>query len=129
MITLAKFVEIYVKDPEFYYFFFLVILFICFEKFNFTSNVKPRCFWNKLLLNGILLTKRVGWNIFLIFLLNITSCICLLKSGLKIIFHWKHQLVIGLRSWPKVVAFVRMLFTTEKRDVSSAKSLQLRKDH
>ena len=48
----------------------------------------------------------------------------LLKSGLEIIFYWKAQLVIAFRSWLKVVALVRMLFTTEKRDVSSTKSLQ-----
>ena len=83
---------------------------------NLADSVKPRYFWNKLLLNGILLNKRVGWNNFLIFLLNITSCACLLKSGLKIIFHWKAQLVIAFRSWLKVVALVWMLFTTEKRD-------------
>ena len=91
------------------------------------SNVKSRCFWNKLLLNGILLNKRVGWSNFLIFLLNITSCPCLLKSGLKIIFHWKGQLVTAFRSWLKIVALVWMLFTTVKRDVSSAKSLQFEK--
>ena len=103
---------------------FLVKLFICSEKFNFISNVKPRCFWNKLLLNGILLNKRIRWSNVLIFILNITSCACLLISGLKIIFHWKAQLVIVFRSWHNVVELVRMLFTTEERDVSSAKSLQ-----
>ena len=103
---------------------FLVILFVCSEKFNFTSIIKPRCFWNKQLLNGTLLTKRVGWRNFLIFLQNITSCACLLKSGLKIVFHWKAQLDIAFRSWLKVAALVWILFTTEKRDVSSAKSLQ-----
>ena len=102
----------------------LVILFICSEKFNFISNVKPRRFWNKLLFNGILLNKRVGWSNTLIFLLNITPCACLLESGLKIIFHWKAQLAIAFRSWLKVVALVWMSFTTEKRNVSSAKSLQ-----
>ena len=102
----------------------LVILFIWSEKFNFISNVKPRCFWNKLLLNGILLNKRVGWGNFLIFLLNITYCACLLKAGSKIIFHWKAQLLIAFRSWLKVVALVWMLFTTEKMEVSWAKSLQ-----
>ena len=102
---------------------FLVILFIASDKFNFVSNVKPRCFWNKLFLNGILLNKRVGWSNFLIFLLNISCCACLLRSGLKIIFHWKSQLVIEFRSFLKVVALVRMIFITEKRHVSSAKSL------
>ena len=110
---------------------FLVILLICSQKFNLISTVKLRCFWNKVLVNGILLNKRVGWiNWFdkliddLIFPLNVTSCVCLLKSGLKIIFHWKVQLVIAFRSWLKAVTLVWMLFTTEKRDVSSVKSLQ-----
>ena len=43
---------------------------------------------------------------FINFLVSITSCVCLLKSRLKMIFHWKAKL------------------TTEKRDLSSAKSLQ-----
>ena len=80
---------------------FLVIPFICSEKFNFIYNAKPRCFWKKLLVNGILLNKRVGWSNSLVFLLNITSCAFLLKSRLKIIFHWKAQLVIAFRSWLK----------------------------
>ena len=45
---------------------FLVIPFLCSKKFNFISDVKPKCFWNKLLLSKILLNKRVGWNYFLI---------------------------------------------------------------
>ena len=100
--------------------------FYMFREVNFISNVKPRCFWNKLLLNGILLNKRVGWSNFFIFLQNITSCACscLLKSGLKIIFHWKAQLVIACSSWLEVVALTWMLFTTEKRNFASAKNLQ-----
>ena len=64
----------------------LLILFTCSDKFSFISNVKPRCFWNKLLLNGISLNKRVGWSNFLLFLLNIIiiSYAFLLKSWLKI---------------------------------------------
>ena len=61
---------------------FLVIFFICSEKFNFLSNVEPRCFWNRLLLNRMLLNKKAGWSNFLIFLLNVASCACLIKSGL-----------------------------------------------
>ena len=36
----------------------------------------------------------------------------------------KKLFYIAIRSWLKVVALVCMLFTTEKRDVSSAKGLQ-----
>ena len=78
----------------------------------------------QVLFNGILLNKRAGWSNFLILLLNITDWACLLKSGSKIIFHWKARLVIAFRSWLNVVALDWMLFTTEKREVSSAKSLK-----
>ena len=108
---------------------FLVILFICSQKFHFISNVRPRCFWNKLLLNGILLNKRVGWSSFLIFLLNITSCACLLKSGLKIIFHWKAQLVIAFRSRLKVVALAECYLLLKKKTYHRQKIYNLRKDH
>ena len=43
---------------------------------------------------------------------------------LKIIFHWKAQLLITDRSLRKVAALDWMSLTTEKRDVPSAKSLQ-----
>ena len=107
--------------------FSLAIHFICFEKFNFISNVKPRCFWNKL--NGILLNKRFRWSNFLIFLLNITSCACLLKSGLKIIFHWKAQLVIAFRSRLKVVALAECYLLLKKKTYHRQKIYNLRKDH
>ena len=108
---------------------FLVILFICSGKFHSVSNVKLWCFWNKLLFNGILLNKRVGWNNFLIFLVYIISCGCILKSGLKIIFHWKDQQAIAFRSWLKVFALVWMLFTTKTNTYHRQKVYCLRKDH
>ena len=102
---------------------FWVIFFMCSTKFSLTSNVNPRCFWDILFFKGMLLKERQGWSSFLVFLLNITSCACLVKSGLKIIFHWKAQLLITVRSLRKVAALDWMSLTTEKRDVSSAKSL------
>ena len=56
-----------------------------------------------MLFNGVLSNRRVAF-----------SCACLLKSGLKIIFHWIAKLVIAFRSCLKVVALVGILFTTEK---------------
>ena len=53
-----------------------------------------------------------------------TSCACLVKSGLKVIFQWKAQLLINVRSLRKVAAVDWMSLTTEKGDVSPAKSLQ-----
>ena len=74
---------------------------------------------------NIIKKKELDKTISEFFLLNITSCACLPHSGLKIIFHWKAQLVIALRSGLKPVALIWMLFTSEKRDVSSGKGLQL----
>ena len=93
-------------------------------KFRLTSNVNPRCFWDILFFKGMSLNERQGWSSFLVFLLNITSCACLVKSGLKIIFHWKAQLLITDRSLRKVAALDWMSLTTEKRDVLSAKRFQ-----
>ena len=103
---------------------FLMVFFLCSTKVSWTSNVNPRCFWDILFFKGMSLNERQGWSSFLVFLLNITSCACLVKSGLKIIFHWKAQLLITVRSLRKVAALDWMSLTTEKRDVSSAKSLQ-----
>ena len=52
-------------------------------KFRLTSNVNPRCFWDILFFKGMSLNERQGWSSFLVFLLNITSCACLVKPGLK----------------------------------------------
>ena len=108
---------------------FWVIFFICSTKFSLTSNVNPRCFWDKLFFKEMSLNERQGWSSFLIFLLNITSSACLVKTGLKIIFHWKAQLLIIDRSLRKVAALDWMSLTTEKRDVSSAKVCNLKTHH
>ena len=68
---------------------FWVIFFMCSTKFSFASNVNPRCVWNALFSKRMLLNERLKWSSFIVSLLNITSCACLVKSGLKIIFNWK----------------------------------------
>ena len=103
---------------------FWVIFFMCSTKFSLTSNVNPRCFWDILFFKGMSLNERQGWSSFLVFLLNITSCAYLVKSGLNIIFHWKAQLLIAVRSLRKVAALDWMPLTAEKIYVSSEKSLQ-----
>ena len=104
---------------------FWVILFMCSTRFSLTSNVNPRCFWDILFFKGMLSNERQGWSSFLVFLLNITSGACLVNLGLKVIFHWKAQLlIITIRSLRKVAALEWMSLTTEKRHVSSARSLQ-----
>ena len=70
------------------------------------------------------LNERKEWSSFLVFLLNITTWACLVKSGLKINFHWKSQLHITLRTLRKVAALDGMSLTTEKRDASCEKRLE-----
>ena len=103
---------------------FWVTFFMCSKKFSLTSNVNRRWFWEILFFKGILLNERQGWSSFWVFLLNITSSACLLKSGSKVIFHWKAQLLITVRSLRKVAALDWMSLFAEKRDESSEKILQ-----
>ena len=52
-----------------------------------------------------------------------TSWACLLGSELKLIFHWKAQLLILFKSSLKFFADKSLSNMTEKRDMSSANSL------
>ena len=53
-----------------------------------------------------------------------TSSVCLLGSGLKLIFNWKAQLFILLKSSFKFFADKSLSNITEKRDVPLANSLE-----
>ena len=70
---------------------FWVISLMCFKKFIFISNFKPRWFWDILLFNGVLLRKRAACNNFLTFLINVTFCASLVKSRWKIVFLKKNN--------------------------------------
>ena len=91
------------------------IFFMYSTRFSLTSNFNPRCFWEILFFKGMLLKERQEWSSFLVFLLNITSWACLVKSELKLILHWKAQLLI--KYLREVVALDWISLTTEKRDV------------
>ena len=59
------------------------------------------------------------------FLEKITSWACLLESGLKLIFHWEAHYFILERSLLSSKVVITESWITEKREVSSAKSLVL----
>ena len=59
------------------------------------------------------------------FLEKITSWACLLGSGLKLIFHWKAHCFILERSLLSSKVVITETWITEKREISSAKSLVL----
>ena len=57
------------------------------------------------------------------FTLNITSCACLLGSGLKLIFYWKGQLLINFKSFLTSFAEILTSWDTQNKEVSSLNNL------
>ena len=92
-------------------------------KSNLVSNTIQRCLWIDGDLTKFWLKYKGGWSILLIFLLKITSWACLLGSGLDLIFQWKVQLLIFIKSLFKSFAAELILWATENREVSSANNL------
>ena len=58
-----------------------------------------------------------------VFLENITSCTCLYRSGLKVIFHLYAQWGFFFRSLSSWLALILGWYTVESNDVSSANNL------
>ena len=54
---------------------------------------------------------------------NTNTSACLLRSGLKLIFHWNAHLFIRERSWLSSFLLLSKFFTTEKRNMSSTNIL------
>ena len=54
-----------------------------------------------------------------------TSCVCLKKSGMKFVFHWKAQFFILFESLFKFSAVVVKSYTPEKCEVPSSERLGL----
>ena len=89
---------------------------------------RPKCFWESALLNRILLKIILGWIFSVAFLLKITFWDCFVRSGLKLVLHWKSRLFISFRSLFKLLDVISSSLTVENSDVSSANNsgLQLR---
>ena len=83
----------------------------------------PRCLWVVDWMTTVLLKFNDGGFGLISFLEKITSCACLLRSGLKLIFHWNAHLFIFFISSFKFFADKVISWTTEKKEVSSANSL------
>ena len=94
-------------------------------KLSLLPKIKPRCFSDSVWLTWELLKVRLGWTGFLSFLLKITSCACLVWSGLYIIFHWQAHLLIFPRLLMSSSVLAAMFRTIEKSDVSSANNFAL----
>ena len=83
----------------------LIVLFVLLNTFfrcslnvNLTSKITPRCVWKLTWETLLLLKSKGGCVTFFNFQLNMISWVCLLQSGLKVIFHWKAQSFIFSRS-------------------------------
>ena len=103
----------------------LSIVLYCSSKVNFESNKTPKCFWDLHDETLALLKTKGGCDTFFNFLLKMTSWACLLRSGLKLIFHWKTQSLIFFKLLFSSFAEVVMSCVKEKRDVSSANNFAL----
>ena len=103
------------------------IMFRCSSKFTWLSKITPRCFWQAVCLTFVFLKLSGMWNGFLILQEKITSCACLVGSRLKLIFHLVVQSLIFSKSSLRLFAEVFKLWTSEKRDMSSANNSGLYK--
>ena len=99
--------------------------FRCSSNVNLTSKITPRCVWKLTWETLLLLKSKGGCVAFFNFLLNMISWACLLRSGLKVVFHWKAQSLIFFWPMSNSIADVSISCTTENREVSSANSLAL----
>ena len=96
----------------------------CSWKSSLLSKIISRCLWFVDWMTIVLLKFNDGWFGLLSFLEKITSCACLLGSGLKLIFHWNVHLFIFFRSSFKFFADKIISWTTKNREVSSANSFK-----
>ena len=63
----------------------------CSLKSSLESKTIPRCFWDSVKLTVLWLKMKHGWLVFSSFRPNITSCACLIGSGLNFVFHENAQ--------------------------------------
>ena len=83
----------------------------CCSKFSLLPKINPRCFCNELSWTRLLLKSSTGWLVLVcVFYRKLyTSCACLRRSGLKLIFHWWAQICIFRKLSLKVVSVTFLL--------------------
>ena len=86
------------------------------------SNIR-RCLCTEAKLKSILLKHTLGWNDVILFLLNIISFGCLLRSELKLVFHWTAQSLINFKSLLISLTEVLTPWATKNNEVSAASNL------
>ena len=89
------------------------------------SKCRPRCFWELVLLTGILLKNILAWIFSVAFRLKRTSWAYFVGSGLKLISQWKTHLFISFWLLFRLIAVFSSTLTVVNRDVSSVNNLGL----
>ena len=92
------------------------------SRFSLKSNLEsktiiPRCFWDSVKLTVLWFKIELPfWS----FWLKITSCACLVGSGLELIFHWNAQAIILAKSLFNSFVNLVIFSATKNSDASSA---------
>ena len=69
---------------------------MCSSNVKDVFNIRSKCFCDETCWTGLVLKKISGCITFLTLWVKITSCACLERSGLKLIFHWKaHSFILS----------------------------------
>ena len=102
-----------------------ILLFICSVKLSCLSNISPGCFWDWQALTSVWLKVKGRELLLSAFLEKITSCSCFFGSELNCIFTWKVQSLTFCKSEFSSSCEVSLLRAWEKKDVPSAKILQV----
>ena len=104
---------------------FLKIISRCSLKSNLESKTIPRSLWDSVKLTVLWLKIKHESLVFWSFRLKITSCPCLVRSGLKFILYWIVQVLILVKSLFNSLAELVVFSTIENSDVSSANNFAL----
>ena len=89
------------------------------------SSNSPKCLWVELVTTFALLNVTGREFLLFDFFKKFISCACLLGSGINYNFNWKAQLLITCNSLFNSLSDLYLSKTCEKRNVSSAKTLQV----
>ena len=98
------------------------IALMCSSNVKDVSNIRPTCFY-EIYWTGLLLKNIGGCTTFLILRVKRTSCACLDKSGLKVIFYWKaHPFILSKSSQNCLTVVPFGSFINVNKEVLSEKS-------
>ena len=101
------------------------MVFKCSLKLNLLSRNIPKCFWKVVCRTTFSLRNKGEWLVVWNLQEKISSCACLVASGLKFIFQWNAHSSILFTSLFRSIFETSTFSTTEKSEVSPASNLGL----